>query len=73
MSQSIRSRLWRLRRISPTHCATRRQATDTGNLPPTLKARINQRLWIEKDGTYGDFYGSRVAGGQCRQKGRSHR
>jgi glycogen debranching enzyme len=24
-----------------------------------FKAEINQRLWIEKDGTYGDFYGSR--------------
>lgn len=28
-------------------------------LASKLKARINQRLWIEKDGTYGDFYGSR--------------
>lgn len=28
-------------------------------LAATLKARINRRLWIEKDGTYGDFYGSR--------------
>lgn len=29
------------------------------SLAATLKARINRRLWIEKDGTYGDFYGSR--------------
>jgi glycogen debranching enzyme len=29
-------------------------------LASELKARINQRLWIEKDGTYGDFYGSRA-------------
>jgi glycogen debranching enzyme len=28
-------------------------------LASKLKAEINQRLWIEKDGTYGDFYGSR--------------
>jgi glycogen debranching enzyme len=28
-------------------------------LAATLKAKINRRLWIEKDGTYGDFYGSR--------------
>ncbi len=28
-------------------------------LASKLKARINQRFWIEKDGTYGDFYGSR--------------
>jgi glycogen debranching enzyme len=25
-----------------------------------LKERINQRFWIEKDGTYADFYGSRA-------------
>jgi glycogen debranching enzyme len=24
-----------------------------------LKKRINQQFWVEKDGTYGDFYGSR--------------
>jgi glycogen debranching enzyme len=30
------------------------------NLASKLKARINERLWIEKDGTYGDFYGSRA-------------
>ncbi|MGB6485875.1 MAG: hypothetical protein WBE91_03235, partial [Steroidobacteraceae bacterium] len=28
-------------------------------LASKLKGRINRRLWIEKDGTYGDFYGSR--------------
>lgn len=28
-------------------------------LAAVLKARINQRFWIEKDGTYGDFYGTR--------------
>jgi glycogen debranching enzyme len=28
-------------------------------LAAELKERINQRFWIEKDGTYGDFYGSR--------------
>jgi len=28
-------------------------------LASDLKARINQRFWIEQDGTYGDFYGSR--------------
>ena len=31
-----------------------------GKLAAELKARINRRLWIEKDGTYGDFYGSRA-------------
>jgi glycogen debranching enzyme len=29
------------------------------NLAADLKDRINQRFWIERDGTYGDFYGSR--------------
>jgi glycogen debranching enzyme len=28
-------------------------------LAADLKARINDRFWIEQDGTYGDFYGSR--------------
>ncbi len=28
-------------------------------LASDLKARINHRFWIEQDGTYGDFYGSR--------------
>jgi glycogen debranching enzyme len=28
-------------------------------LASDLKARINDRFWIEQDGTYGDFYGSR--------------
>jgi glycogen debranching enzyme len=29
-------------------------------LAAELKERINQRFWIETDGTYGDFYGSRL-------------
>ena len=29
-------------------------------LAAELKERINQRFWIEKDGTYADFYGSRL-------------
>jgi glycogen debranching enzyme len=29
-------------------------------LASELQARINQRLWIDKHGTYGDFYGSRA-------------
>jgi glycogen debranching enzyme len=29
------------------------------NQAAELKERINQRFWIDKDGTYGDFYGSR--------------
>jgi glycogen debranching enzyme len=28
-------------------------------LASDLKARINERFWMEQDGTYGDFYGSR--------------
>jgi len=30
-----------------------------GRLAAELKVRINQRFWIERDGTYGDIYGSR--------------
>jgi glycogen debranching enzyme len=30
-----------------------------GKLASDLKERINQRFWIEQDGTYADFYGSR--------------
>jgi glycogen debranching enzyme len=29
-------------------------------LASELKEKINQRFWIEQDGTYGDFYGSRA-------------
>ena len=38
-------------------------------LASDLKARINQRFWIERDGTYADFYGSRAAGGQRGRRG----
>ena len=37
-------------------------------LASDLKERINQRFWIEQDGTYADFYGSRVTGGQRRRR-----
>jgi glycogen debranching enzyme len=43
-------------------------------LASDLKERINQRFWIEQDGTYADFYGSRsqavsAAAGAIRQIG----
>ena len=40
-----------------------------GKLASDLKERINQRFWIEQDGTYADFYGNRVTGGQRSRRG----
>ena len=59
MSRSTPSRLWRLLRASPRVLNDTVAKDRYRKLAADLKERINQRFWIEQDGTYADFYGSR--------------
>ena len=60
MSRSILNRRCWPRPTSPPTWASRSSAARYRQQAEELKRRINDRLWLEDEGSYADFYGTRA-------------